>query len=361
MASRPLLYSMDISHYCIAADRMLAFKGVAFDTRPVPYHDKQELIKATGQDYVPTLVWDGKIVAWQDIPDILEAAQPKPTLYPWGQKGLAILLEHWGHQVLEERVWRYVVTKVPPVLHDDRERWVFEEIREGDLRLRAGLHVADRGLARLQLAFAQEDCGAGSNRVRVVEVLRGTATDEVDVRAEARRPQRREDLDRPRLCGVSDRHDVCVEGSRRLDRLLRFRRHREPIEAERKPGLGDGVSPEDLGQVVGTSAADLLLRAEIRRVDLEDHAGVVVEPADDAHVELVVLPRDAVGIEEIGDFPEILASRVPRRPEDFRGFVEDGGITGQPDELPQRRRQIRPTQPRELRVQHREVPLVEGM
>src|SRR3989454_5708237 len=129
MASRPLLYSMDISHYCIAADRMLAFKGVAFDTRPVPYHDKQELIKATGQDYVPTLVWHGKIVAWQDIPDFLEAAQPKPTLYPWGQKGLAILLEHWGHQVLEERVWRYVVTKVPPVLHDDRERWVFEEMQ----------------------------------------------------------------------------------------------------------------------------------------------------------------------------------------------------------------------------------------
>src|SRR5207245_8281295 len=94
-----------------------------------PYHDKQELIKATGQDYVPTLVWDGKIVAWQDIPDFLEAAQPKPTLYPWGQKGLAILLEHWGHQVLEERVWRYVVTKVPPVLHDDGERWVFDEMQ----------------------------------------------------------------------------------------------------------------------------------------------------------------------------------------------------------------------------------------
>src|SRR3989449_5393137 len=140
MASRPLLYSMDISHYCIAADRMLAFKGVAFDPRPVPYHDKQELIKATGQDYVPTLVWDGKIVAWQDIPDFLEAAQPKPTLYPWGQKGLATLLEHWGHQVLEERVWRYVVTKVPPVLHDDGERWVFEEMQT---RARGPWHVLE--------------------------------------------------------------------------------------------------------------------------------------------------------------------------------------------------------------------------
>lgn len=138
MASRALLYSMPISHYCISADRMLAFKGVPFDTRYVPYHDKRELIKDTGQDYVPTLVWDGKPVMWYDIPDVLEAKVPTPTLYPWGQKGLAVTLEHWGHQVLEERVWRYVVTKVPPVLRDDHERWVFEEMQ---VRARGPWHV----------------------------------------------------------------------------------------------------------------------------------------------------------------------------------------------------------------------------
>src|SRR6266705_2930630 len=140
MASRPVLYSMDISHYSIAADRMLAFKGVGFDTRPVPYHDKQELIKATGQDYVPTLIWDGKTVTWSEIPDFLEGVRPTPTFYPWGQKGLAAALENWGHQVLEERVWRYVVTKVPPVLHDDQERWVFEEMQT---RARGPWHVLE--------------------------------------------------------------------------------------------------------------------------------------------------------------------------------------------------------------------------
>src|SRR5437764_1016662 len=140
MAARPLLYSMPISHYCISADRMLAFKGVPFDTRDVPYHDKSELIKATGQDYVPSLVWDGKPVMWYDIPDFLEKAQPKPTPYPWGKKGLATTLEHWGHQVLEERVWRYVVTKIPPVLHDDHERWVFEEMQT---RARGPWHVLE--------------------------------------------------------------------------------------------------------------------------------------------------------------------------------------------------------------------------
>ena len=140
MAPRPLLYSMNISHYCISADRMLAFKGIDFDTRGVPYHDKSELIKATGQDYVPTLVWDGKPVMWYDIPDFLEQARPKPTLYPRGQKGLAVALENWGHQVLEERVWRYAVTKVPPVLKDDHERWVFEEMQT---RARGPWHVLE--------------------------------------------------------------------------------------------------------------------------------------------------------------------------------------------------------------------------
>jgi glutathione S-transferase len=140
MAARPLLYSMPISHYCVSADRMLAFKGVDFEMRRVPYHDKQELIMATGQDYVPTLIWDGKQVMWYDIPDFLEEVRPKPTLYPWGQKGLAAVLEHWGHQVLEERVWRYVVTKVPPILKSEEERWVFEEMQT---RARGPWHVLE--------------------------------------------------------------------------------------------------------------------------------------------------------------------------------------------------------------------------
>ena len=140
MAPHPVLYSMPISHWCVSADRMLAFKDVAFDTKPVPYHDKRELIAATGQDYVPTLVWDGKPVMWNDIPDFLEAKKPEPTLYPYGNKGLAVAIEQWSHAVTEEKVWRYVVTKVPPVLRDDHERWVFEEMQT---RARGPWHVLE--------------------------------------------------------------------------------------------------------------------------------------------------------------------------------------------------------------------------
>lgn len=140
MPSRPSMYLEPFSHYCVSADRMLAFKGVAYDPINVPYHDKEALLKATGQDYVPTLIWDGKPVFWYDIPDFLEKTHPNPTLYPWGQKGLAAVLEHWGHQVLEERVWRYVVTKVPPKLGSDLERWVFEEMQT---RARGPWHVLE--------------------------------------------------------------------------------------------------------------------------------------------------------------------------------------------------------------------------
>ncbi|HII41221.1 MAG TPA: glutathione S-transferase family protein [Thermoplasmata archaeon] len=140
MASRPQLYSEPFSHYCVSADRMLAFKGIPYDTIPVTYHDKGDLIQATGQDYVPTLMWEGRPVFWYDLPDFLEKAVPQPTLYPRGQKGLAKVLEHWGHQVLEEHVWRYVVTKVPPRLSSDLERWVFEEMQT---RARGPWHVLE--------------------------------------------------------------------------------------------------------------------------------------------------------------------------------------------------------------------------
>ena len=140
MAARPLLYSMPISHYCVCADRSLALKDVDFETEYVPYHDKRELIEATGQDYVPTLLWDGKPVMWYDIAEFLEKARPKPSLYPKGQRGLALTLENWGHQVLEERVWRYIVTKIPPVLRDEQERWVFEEMQT---RARGPWHVLE--------------------------------------------------------------------------------------------------------------------------------------------------------------------------------------------------------------------------
>jgi glutathione S-transferase len=123
------LYGYDLSHYVVAAERMLAFKEVPHRRVPVAYHDKRALLAATGQDYVPALLWDGRFVPWNEIADFLERVRPTPTLYPEGQRGTARALESWGHQVLEERVWRTVVTRVPRTLPDPVERWVFEEMQ----------------------------------------------------------------------------------------------------------------------------------------------------------------------------------------------------------------------------------------
>jgi len=129
MADSAELYYLPISHYCVSAERMLAFKGIPTKRVYAAYHDRQELLRRTGQDYVPTLIWKGKVVTWREIPEFLDRIRPDPPLLPTGQEGLARTLENWGHQVLEERVWRAVVTQALQVLRSDEERWVFEEMQ----------------------------------------------------------------------------------------------------------------------------------------------------------------------------------------------------------------------------------------
>jgi glutathione S-transferase len=142
-----VLYTFPFSHYCVSAERMLAFKRLPYRPVRAAYHDRQELIRATRQDYIPTLIADGRVVLWHQIPDFLEKLRPTPTLYPGDQRALAGVLENWGHQVLEERVWRAVVTRVPPRLSSDVERWVFEEFQT---RARGPWHVLESRRAEFE-------------------------------------------------------------------------------------------------------------------------------------------------------------------------------------------------------------------
>lgn len=87
-------------------------------------------MRATGQDYVPAIVNDGKIVTYPDIPDYLERLAPEPSIYPSGTRELAKLIENWAHYRLEEIVWRYCVSDFPKTFKDDQERWVFVEMQE---------------------------------------------------------------------------------------------------------------------------------------------------------------------------------------------------------------------------------------
>jgi glutathione S-transferase len=141
MSDRVELHSLPISHYCVSVERMLAFKRIRWRSIYTPYHDREALLRRTGQDYVPTLIWNGRAVSWTEIPEFFERQVPTPTLFPPGRGALARALENWGHQVLEERVWRAVVTRVPPLLKTKHERWVFEELQT---RARGPWHILRR-------------------------------------------------------------------------------------------------------------------------------------------------------------------------------------------------------------------------
>jgi len=138
MVARPRFYTLLPSHYCVCIDRALAYKGIAVERVNVPYHDKRQLLRETGQDYAPALKWGRRVIPWYEIPKFLDRVQPSPPLFPPGLEGLAGLIEGWAHDVLEERIWRAVVTEVPPYLGDDFERWTFEEMQT---RVRGPWHV----------------------------------------------------------------------------------------------------------------------------------------------------------------------------------------------------------------------------
>jgi glutathione S-transferase len=138
MAPRVRMFFHPVSHYCVSADRMLALKGIPHELIYTPYHDHEALIRRTRQDYIPTLLWGEQVVLWSEIPEFLDRVRPETPLLPPGRGALARVLQNWAHQVVEERVWRAVVTEMPNVLRSDQERWVFEEMQT---RARGPWHV----------------------------------------------------------------------------------------------------------------------------------------------------------------------------------------------------------------------------
>ena len=123
-------FQYPFSHWCVKVQKIMDYKAVKYRPVTVGYHDKRELIKATGQDYVPALVNGNEIITYAQIPDYLEVMAPTPTIYPNNTKAVSKAIENWAHYRLEDVVWRYVVPDFPKTFKDDLERWVFVEIQE---------------------------------------------------------------------------------------------------------------------------------------------------------------------------------------------------------------------------------------
>ena len=115
-------------------------KGVAATLVRVLYHDKTELIAATGQDYIPALDWGGTTVAWGDIPDFLESAQPGR---PSTRETSAGSPRSWSGGDTTSSSRRRGGTpspNSPATFSDPREEWVFEEMQR---RLRGPWHLIE--------------------------------------------------------------------------------------------------------------------------------------------------------------------------------------------------------------------------
>lgn len=124
-----LLYGLDLSHHVVKVKRILEYKGIPYEYEYAPYHDRQDLLAVSGQDYVPYLLWEDQGVAWHQIPDFLEKQKPTPTIYPGGERGLAKILEGWAHDVVEEAAWKVALNDAIKTFKDPREAWVFEEMQ----------------------------------------------------------------------------------------------------------------------------------------------------------------------------------------------------------------------------------------
>ena len=124
------VYDEVYSPYCGKVRKILEFKGLAYRTIPIPYHDKSRLLKETRQDYVPFLRDGRRGVPWTEAVDHLERVRPEPTVYPSGLRAATKLLEAWEYDWFEDRFWGLVAPFLERKLTDPVERWNFTETWE---------------------------------------------------------------------------------------------------------------------------------------------------------------------------------------------------------------------------------------
>ena len=122
-----VLYDEVYSPYCAKVRKLMDYKGLRYRTIPVPYHDKDRLLRETGQDYVPFLRDGRRGVPWIRAVDYLERTCAQPSAYPEGTREVCRLLEAWEYDWFEDRTWAIVAPYLERTFTDPKERWNFTE------------------------------------------------------------------------------------------------------------------------------------------------------------------------------------------------------------------------------------------
>lgn len=133
------------SPYCWRAKLALAHKGLAFETIPWRFTDK-DAIAMSGQDRVPVLI-DREQVVWDSwaIADHLEAGYPDaPSLFggPMG-RSLARFVSRWSDRTMAAEIVRMIAADVHAHVHP-KDREYFRASREARFGMTLEAYVADR-------------------------------------------------------------------------------------------------------------------------------------------------------------------------------------------------------------------------
>jgi glutathione S-transferase len=137
--------NLRFSPYCWRAKFALAHKGLAVETIPWRFTEK-EAIAFSGQDRVPVLVDGGKTVAdsWAIACYLDDAYPDRPSLFggPAARAGTRFL-NSWADTVLNPGIVRFVVADIFKVIHPT-DRDYFRTSREKRFGMSIEAYGADR-------------------------------------------------------------------------------------------------------------------------------------------------------------------------------------------------------------------------
>jgi glutathione S-transferase len=154
------LYSVPISTNVERVTLALAHKGLSVEHVEVPYDDRSEVLRVSGQELVPVLVADGEVVSDSTvILEWLEDRFPEPPLFPGepARRAEAMVFVDWFN-----RVWK----RAPNVIATELERDKPDEevVARHVVELRGSLDVFDALLDGRDYLLGDElsvaDCAA---------------------------------------------------------------------------------------------------------------------------------------------------------------------------------------------------------
>jgi glutathione S-transferase len=110
------LFKFTTSCYSAKVAKCLDLKGLAYTSEEIPYFDRQELVRASGDIKAPVLVDGGRALTESSRISAYLDETYRPTLRPDGLLASCVVHEQWADDVLEDAVFRLAAPHLGAVL-----------------------------------------------------------------------------------------------------------------------------------------------------------------------------------------------------------------------------------------------------